>query len=118
MILNKYKDLSQRSLEERNYKKKKILSEIYNEENIRIEMILRSDYFKNYKINKVDNLNQIIGIYKVYKQWEKHSNPPLNVKQFVNVILPNIKTWVPEWNWDYFVYLHNINNEINIDSDY
>jgi len=79
-------------------KRKIILSDFYREENLRIEMILRSEKFKDYKIDKVNNLNKIIGTYKVYKSWENHYNPPPNVNQFVNILLPNIKEWFPNWN--------------------
>jgi len=107
-ILEKYKTDNENKKKER--QKQLILSDFYREENTRISMILREEKFNEYDITEVNDLNKLIGTYITYEDWKEHSNSPLNIKQFKNVFLPNLNKWFPNWNWDYYIYLHSINS--------
>lgn len=92
-----------------------------------------SDIYRNYDIsisNMLDecvevlpkslrlDLNSIIGSYIIHSRYKERKNVYIYVQEFREIILPNIERWYLDygygkWNWEFFVWFHQINSERN-----
>ena len=96
------------------------LSDIFQNKNKSItdmfkKLVMNKTYKEN-KINKVNTLNKIINSYKDWKEYKNIEDDQLlnNVKQFIEIILPNISKW--NLNLDIYSCLQNINVKRNTKS--
>jgi len=94
------------------------LSNIYQGKNEKIsdmfkKLIINGTY-ENHQINKVNTLNKIIRSYNDWKKYKDHKNCDLlsSVKQFREIIIPNILKWDLS-DLDIYSCLYKI-NEMNV----
>lgn len=93
------------------------LSDIYREYNYYIKEMLDKYVIDLPKELRLD-LNSIIPAYKDYLRYIERKSVPLYVQELKDIILNNIQKWYyeyinDEWNWEFFIWLHDISSERN-----